>query len=107
MEKKLHGNSIDRKIRSGDIHHKEVVRRLAELAYGKSNDCVKLVLGTDTDLDKLDLTLLSEVKRDEKGKVDVKLVDRLRVLEQLAALTEAEHTGADAFLQGLQAGENG
>jgi hypothetical protein len=43
-----------------------------------------LALETVEDLSQLDLSLLSEIKRSEKGMVEIKLIDRLRALEQLA-----------------------
>jgi len=81
------------------------VRRLAELAYGNCNDCVRLVLEDQLDLQALDLSLLSEVKRNEKGTVEVRLLDRLRILEQLERLTGEESMGMEAFLKGLEGGE--
>ena len=37
------------------------------------------------DLEVLDLSLLREVKRSEKGAVEIKLIDRIQALEQLMA----------------------
>ena len=98
---------IRRRIRSGEVGQKDVVRRLAELAFGSVNDCVKLVLGTEENLDGLDLSLVSEVKRSDKGGVEVKLLDRLRVLEQLAQVVGTEGEEIAAFLQAMQGGEKG
>jgi len=98
---KTEGRVRDR-IRKGEIRQQDVARRLAELAFGKANDCVRLVLEEDPQVDKLDLSLLSEVKRNEKGTVEVKLVDRLQVLKQLAELTGEENEGMERFLQALQ-----
>ena len=78
--------------------------RLAELAFGKANDCVKLALEEAPGLDKLDLSLLSEVKRNEKGTVEIKLVDRLQALEQLAELAGEDRESLESFFQALQAG---
>lgn len=105
MGRKSVERELQKRIRSGQIRQEDVNRRLAELAFGRANDCVRLVLEEGVDLEKLDLSLLSEVKRNEKGTVEIKLVDRLRVLEQLAQ-TAGEGTGKmDAFLQALQGGE--
>ena len=79
-----------------------MTRRLAELAFGKPNDCVRLALEEVADLEKLDLSLLSEIKRSEKGMVEIKLIDRLRALEQLAQSAGEEKTDVEAFLQALQ-----
>ena len=79
-----------------------MVRRLAELAFGRANDCVKLVLEEGTSLDKLDLSLLSEVKRNDKGTVEVRLIDRLRALEQLQLLASENGSDVEEFLMALQ-----
>ena len=96
---------LKQRIRSGEIRRQDVTRRLAELAFGKANDCVKLALEEDICLDDLDFSLLSEVKRNDKGTVEIKLIDRLRALEQLAQTAGEEKTDMDAFLQALQGGE--
>ena len=86
---------LKKRIRSGQVSREDVVRRLAELAFGRANDC-----------DKLDLSLLSEVKRNDKGTVEVRLIDRLRALEQLQLLASENGSDVEAFLLALQ-GEAG
>ena len=49
----------------------DALRRLAQIAFGRANDCVRLVLEDDPPIGELDLTLLSEVKRSEKGAIEV------------------------------------
>ena len=106
MDKKNGGRSIQQRIRMGNVEKRDVIRRLGELAFGRANDCVKLALEETADLDTLDLTLLSEVKRNGKGAVEIRMVDRLRVLEKLAQVLETESAdAAAAFLQKLQEGE--
>ena len=107
MEHKKRDKPQQQRIRTGDIRRQDVTRRLAELAFGKANDCVKLALEENVCLDALDLSLLSEVKRNEKGTVEIRLIDRLRVLEQLTQVTGEERTDMDVFLQALQGGEEG
>lgn len=80
-----------------DVCRQDVLRRLAQLAFGKANDCVKLVMQEAPDLDGLDLSLLSEVKRNDKGTVEVKLIDRIRPLEQLLAAGTDSADAAGAF----------
>ena len=80
-----------------DVGRRDVIRRLAQLAFGRANDCVRLVLEEAPDLDRLDLSLLSEVKRNEKGTVEVKLMDRIRALEQLLAVGSESTDCAEAF----------
>ena len=105
MKRKGVDKPLKQRIRSGEIRRQDVTRRLAELAFGKANDCVKLALEENLCLDDLDLSLLSEVKRNDKGTVEIKLIDRLRALEQLAQTAGEEKTDVDAFLQALQGGE--
>jgi len=102
MEAKKVEKSLRTRIRAGEVRRQDVTRRLAELAFGKANDCVRLALEDAPSLDKLDLSLLSEVKRNDKGTVEIKLIDRLRALEQLAEVAEEDKTDMDAFLQALQ-----
>ena len=103
MERKE--KTLKQRIKSGEIRRQDVTRRLAELAFGNANDCVKLALEENLSLDELDLSLLSEVKRNDKGTVEIKLIDRLKALEQLALTAGEEKTDVDAFLQALQGGE--
>ena len=104
MEKKITDQTLQQRIRSGKIRREDVARRLAELAFGKVNDCVRLVLEDDPAVEKLDLGQLCEIKRNEKGTVEIKLVDRLRALEQLCQLAEQEGTDVEAFLQARSGG---
>ena len=95
-------SSLRTRIKSGKICRSDVTRRLAELAFGKANDCVRLALEDEPELDKLDLSLLSEVKRNDKGTVEIRLIDRLRALEQLSAVASEDTEAAEAFLQALR-----
>ena len=105
MEANKGDKSLKARIKGGEIRRRDVTRRLAELAFGKANDCVRLALEDDPSLDRLDLSLLSEVKRNDKGTVEIKLIDRLRALEQLALVAEEEKTDLESLLQALQGGE--
>ena len=93
--------TLKQRIRAGKLTRADVARKLAELAYGRANDCATLVLDPGADAGKLDLCLLSEVKRSEKGAVEVKLLDRLKALEMLTALTEEGGEGMEEFLRAL------
>ena len=106
MEANKRDKPLKTRIRDGEILRRDVTRRLAELAFGKANDCVRLALEDDPRLDKLDLSLLSEVKRNDKGTVEIKLIDRLRALEQLAVVAQEEKTELESFLQALQGGDS-
>lgn len=107
MDRKTGEKDLRERIRTGKIRREDVTRRLAELAFGKANDCVRLALEDDPKLGKLDLSLLSEVKRNDKGTVEIKLIDRLRALEQLANVAGEESDDMELFLQALQGGGEG
>ena len=47
MERKGDGGSLRQRIRVGEVRRQDVIRRLAELAFGKANDCVRLALEDD------------------------------------------------------------
>ena len=106
MEDKSGDKALRQRIRSGQVGRQDVTRRLAELAFGKANDCERLALEDDPSLGKLDMSLLSEVKRNEKGTVEIKLIDRLRALEQLAQEAQENDSDLESFLQALQGGDN-
>ena len=98
---------LRKRIKAGKIKREDVARRLAELAFGKVNDCVRLVLEDDPEVEKLDLGQLCEIKRNEKGTVEIKLVDRLRALEQLCQLAEQSGEDLETFLKALQGSSDG
>ena len=106
MDRKTGEQALRERIRNGKVSRSDVTRRLAELAFGKANDCVRLALEDDPKLGKLDLSLLSEVKRNDKGTVEIKLIDRLRALEQLQVLASESGRDVEAFMRALQ-GEEG
>ncbi len=98
MDRTTGERGLRERIRSGKISRQDVTRRLAELAFGKANDCVRLALEDEPRLEKLDLSLLSEVKRNDKGTVEIKLIDRLQALEQLAAVAGDTGEELEQFL---------
>lgn len=102
MERK---KDFRQRVRAGEISKQDVRRLLAELACGKVNDCVRLALEEDPCLEKLDLRLLGGVKRNDNGTVEIKLIDRLKILEQLAQVAEEKENGMELFLTALQDGE--
>ena len=48
------------------------------------------------DIAKLDLSMLTEIKRSDKGGVELKLLDRTKILAQLAQLCEGDERSAAA-----------
>ena len=107
MKQEAKESPLERRVRMGHLQRRDIQRRLAELAFGRANDCVKLVLEESPEVDTLDLSLLSEVKRSDRGAVEVKLIDRLRALEALSGVVGSEEGEMKAFLQALRGGENG
>ena len=105
MKTKKREKELQRRILSGEIRRQDVTRRLAELAFGKANDCVRLALEDEPKLDRLDLSLLSEVKRNDKGTVEIKLIDRLKALEQLAQVAGDDGGEMEQFLAALRGEE--
>ena len=88
-----------------------VVRRLAQLAFGRVNDAARLALHSEeADLETLDLSAVAELKVTDKGGVEVKLIDRIRALEALyGLLSEEKAEGAGELYRVLTeaAGEEG
>lgn len=105
MEVKKRYRSLQQRVRMGDVQKRDVVRKLGELAFGRVNDCVRLALEDSPEVEKLDLGLISEVKKTEKGLVEIKLIDRLKVLQQLAAVVGQEEGNVAALMQQLRDGE--
>lgn len=84
----------------------EILRRMYRLATGRANDAVKLAFLPPEDLGKigkLDLEMLQEFKRGANGTVEVRLADRVGILEKLlqAAGSQDDVTGI-GFLQALE-----
>lgn len=103
----MEDKALRQRIREGNVQREDVARRLAELAFGRANDCVKLILEGPEKVSKLDLSLLTELKRSEKGAVEIRLVDRLRALEMLAQMADGKGEDLENFLKALQGGAEG
>lgn len=97
---------------TGQRDRRAIVRQLRRMLRAKPNDAVKLAFldGERMDeIDNLDLSALTEFKRSGNGTVEIKLMDRMAVLEKIAAMLERGEEGeADAFLRALErAGDQG
>lgn len=86
------------------IGYEDVIRRLARLGFGTGKECAVLLEG-QWDEKELDLSLVSEVKRSANGTMEIKLIDRVSILNRLLELLKTEEDGAEAFLRALQAEE--
>lgn len=80
-----------------ELRREDVLRQLARLAFGRANDCVKLALCETAALDTLELSLLTEIRRNEKGTVEIRLLDRLAALRLLLEACSAAPDCAQAF----------
>ena len=86
----------------------EAVRALRRLARGRANDAVKLAYLTEErleEIDRMDLSALTEFKRHGNGAVEVKFVDRAAILERLLELEDGETGGAAGLLRALEGEE--
>lgn len=88
---------------AGELRREDALRRLAQLAFGRANDAVRLALGPkEVDPAALDLSAVAEFKVTDKG-VEVKLVDRVRALETLCGLLgEGGGGGAEELYRALE-----
>lgn len=70
----------------------DVAEHIRRLAFGRANDAVRLAFLAPEQqglIEGLDLSMVSEVKRGAKGEVEVKLLNRIDLLELLSKLLEA------------------
>ena len=88
---------------AAQLRREDALRRLAELAFGRANDAVRLALRPEEAApETMDLSAVAELKVTEKG-VELKLVDRVRALETLCALLEdGGRDGAEELCQALR-----
>ena len=70
------------------------------LAFGNAADAVSLVYEQTTDreaLGKMDLFLISEIKRPKDGAMEIKLFDRVKALEKLEIMSAQSRTSDSLF----------
>jgi hypothetical protein len=86
-----------REAATGQLRREDVLRRLAQLAFGQANDGVRLaLLGREAETEHMDLSAVSEIKVTDKGGVEIKFVDRVKALEALCGLLETGSGGQGA-----------
>ena len=88
---------------AGQVRREDVIRRLAQLAFGGAGDVMQLAMRPEeADVSEMDLSAVAEFKVTEKG-VEVKLVDRIRALATLFELLESSSEGgAEELYQALE-----
>lgn len=91
------------------MERQKIMEELGKLARYRCNDAVRLAFLTEEEagkISRLDLTGLTELKRGSNGSIEIKLVDRLRVLELMDRIDQRESDeDLGAFLSGLGKGE--
>ena len=79
------------------LRREDVLRRLAQLAFGQANDGVRLALqGREAEVENLDLSAVAEIRVTDKGGMEIKFVDRVKALETLCGLLESSGGGQGA-----------
>ena len=95
----------------GRKEKKEVLEQMRRIVRSRPNDAVKLAFLDKEqieEIDRMDLFLLSELKRSGNGGVEGKLSDPLQTMERLlAVLREGETSPAESFYQALESGAGG
>lgn len=79
-----------------EINREEIICALRDLAFGRGNDAAKLAFAREPEpelLDGLDLKCVESVHRLNNGSVEIKLVDRVKLIELLLSATAAEGRG--------------
>ena len=94
-----------REAAAGQLRREDVLRRLAQLAFGQANDGVRLAMqGQSALAEGLDLSAVAEIRVTDKGGVEIKFVDRVRALETLCELLGGESgSGAEDLFRALSA----
>ena len=87
------------------MKREEILKEIRRLAKGKVNDAVRLAyLGEDelAEIGRLELSAVTEFKRNSNGTVELKFVDRLAALQWL--LEQAEDPKGKALYEALEKG---
>ena len=98
--------------RSTSPSREKILQQMCDIARVRFNDVVRLAYLTEEQADQidgLDLTALREFKRSPSGAVEIKLADRVEVLEKVMGLmSEGELPRGEQFLQAfVEQGQRG
>ena len=87
---------------AGEVTREDVIRRMAQLAFGRVNEGAALALRPqEAQPESMDLSAVAELKVTDKG-VEIKFIDRIRALEALCGLLEDSGGGAEELLRALE-----
>ncbi|MGN1123125.1 MAG: terminase small subunit [Eubacterium sp.] len=94
------------------VTEKEVCEGLRHLAFGEITDAVKLLYESEENiinaLPSLDLFNVSEIKRPKGGGMEIKFFDRIKALEKLREMAQAESNSTEgSFYEALEKGALG
>jgi hypothetical protein len=81
-----------------EMKREELVRMVSALATGRANDAVKLIFLTPEQvelIEGLDLNMVSELKRNANGTVEVKLLDRVKLLELMSEMLSSAQSESE------------
>lgn len=76
----------------GELTRAEVAGLIADLAFARADDAVRLAFSPEDGTAGLNLQLVREVKRSGNGAVELKLLDREKLIELLVELLKPEDT---------------
>ncbi len=99
---------ILRELKKGMARERELLRLkamkgLERVAFGSVSDAVRLICGGAqlSELDSLDLFLISEIKKPKDGAMEIKFFDRLKALDSLAGEFDEGSGSAIPFYNAL------
>lgn len=94
-----------------EISKESIIEALSKIAFGKPNAAIELAYmekPSRSTIRQLDLSAVSEFKRNSAGSVEIKLIDRVKALEALASMLGGDTDGEQLaeFIHALEeAGE--
>lgn len=82
----------------GELTRREVAARIAELAFARPDDAVRLALSPEAGTQGMDLRLVSDIKRGANGAVELRLLDREALIRLLTELIKPDAAEASENL---------
>ena len=90
---------------SENIFRRELLEQARRLVFNKSADAAALAFSSEADtaqLRKMDLSALSSIRRMANGAVEIKFIDRIKLIELLlSAEGGTERKASDGFIEAL------
>ena len=89
--------------RERELLRLKAMKGLERVAFGSVSDAVRLICGGAqiSELDSLDLFLISEIKKPKDGAMEIKFFDRLKALDSLAGEFDEGSGSAIPFYNAL------